>query len=119
MPNILYKSVDVPDEKRDIPLGRVDLVTVGPIAFARGRFEPGWRWTTAMRPSVGGDLCQQHHNGYVLSGHMRVEYPGGESAELGPGDVFEAQPGHDACVVGEEPCVVLDFSGHLAGQSAS
>jgi len=26
-----------------------------------------------------------------------------------PGDAFEATPGHDARVVGDEPCVTLDF----------
>lgn len=31
--------------------------------------------------------------------------------EFGPGDVVAIPSGHDAEVVGDEPCVVLDFAG--------
>ncbi len=33
----------------------------------------------------------------------------GSEAEAGPGDAFALAPGHDAWVVGDEPCVALDF----------
>jgi hypothetical protein len=29
--------------------------------------------------------------------------------DLGPGDVFACPPGHDAWVVGDQPCVAVDF----------
>ena len=35
----------------------------------------------------------------------------GSRSELGPGDVVDIPPGHDGWVVGDEPCVVLDFAG--------
>jgi class 3 adenylate cyclase len=35
----------------------------------------------------------------------------GSSIEIGPGDVFELPPGHDAWVVGDEPWVSIDWSG--------
>jgi len=35
--------------------------------------------------------------------------PDGTELEIGPGDVFEIPPGHDAWVVGEEPWVSVDF----------
>ncbi len=31
--------------------------------------------------------------------------------EFGPGDAVVIPPGHDAWIVGDEPCVFLDFSG--------
>jgi len=31
--------------------------------------------------------------------------------EYGPGDYAEMEPGHDAWVVGDEPCVVIDWAG--------
>jgi hypothetical protein len=40
---------------------------------------------------------------------MRVKMNDGAEAEFGPGDVFAIPPGHDAWVVGEEPCVTVDF----------
>jgi class 3 adenylate cyclase len=35
--------------------------------------------------------------------------PDGIELEIGPGDVFEIPPGHDAWVVGDEPWVSVDF----------
>jgi class 3 adenylate cyclase len=35
--------------------------------------------------------------------------PDGTELEIGPGDVFEIPPGHDAWVVGDEPWVSVDF----------
>jgi class 3 adenylate cyclase len=35
--------------------------------------------------------------------------PDGTELEVGPGDVFEIPPGHDAWVVGDEPWVSVDF----------
>ncbi len=33
----------------------------------------------------------------------------GRELDLGPGDAQVVGPGHDAWVIGEEPCVTLDF----------
>ena len=35
----------------------------------------------------------------------------GPEAKVGPGDIFEMPPGHDAWTVGDEPCVLVDFQG--------
>jgi NADPH:quinone reductase-like Zn-dependent oxidoreductase len=43
---------------------------------------------------------------------MRVETGSGEQGEIGPGDVAAIGPGHDAWVVGDEPCVTVDFGGY-------
>jgi ketosteroid isomerase-like protein len=37
--------------------------------------------------------------------------PPASGHELGPGDAFVIGAGHDAWVLGDEPCVMLDFSG--------
>jgi hypothetical protein len=42
----------------------------------------------------------------------------GTETELGPGDVFVCSPGHDAWVVGDEPCVAYDFEGQMAKEYA-
>ena len=44
-----------------------------------------------------------------LSGAMRVYMDDGSGGDAGPGDVVAIPPGHDAEVVGDEPCVFLDF----------
>jgi hypothetical protein len=42
---------------------------------------------------------------------MHIRMDDGEEADLGPGDILMIPPGHDAWVVGDEACVVLDFAG--------
>ena len=49
------------------------------------------------------------HVAYVVSGRMTLFMDDGSEAQVGPGDVFATPPGHDAEVVGDEPCVCLDF----------
>jgi mannose-6-phosphate isomerase-like protein (cupin superfamily) len=40
---------------------------------------------------------------------MVVRGADGREVTVGPGEAFEVGPGHDAWVVGDEPCVALDF----------
>ena len=107
------KSIDTPDEKRDFPQGKLELVNLAGLMFGRGTFQPGWRWTTSLKEIAGTDMCMVPHKGYIVSGHMTIEMADGTRIECGPGDVFVADPGHDAWVVGDEPCVAFDFSGGM------
>ena len=34
----------------------------------------------------------------------------GSEEEFGPGDAVVIPPGHDAWIVGDEPCVILDLA---------
>lgn len=43
---------------------------------------------------------------------MKVVMDDGDSADLGPGDFVQIAPGHDAWVLGDEQCVVLDWTGY-------
>jgi len=72
-------------------------------------YEPGWRWSTDVKPIAGTPTCQYHHVGITLEGQLRVQMPDGTELELGPGDVFDIPPGHDAWVVGDNPWVSVDF----------
>ena len=51
------------------------------------------------------------HINFVLSGRMKIVMDDGTEKEMGAGDVAVIPPGHDAWVIGDEPCVALDFSG--------
>jgi hypothetical protein len=42
---------------------------------------------------------------------MGIRMDNGEEQEFGPDYAFAIAPGHDSWTVGEEPCVVLEFSG--------
>jgi len=110
MAQIEVKSFNSPEETRPFEgKGRGDIVNVGGRAIGRGTFEPGWRWSVNVKPIAGTDSCQVAHLGYVLSGRMRVTMDDGTAAEVGPGDAFAIPPGHDAEVLGDEACVMVDF----------
>ena len=42
---------------------------------------------------------------------MVIRMDDGEQVEFGPGDFMIALPGHDAWIVGDEPCVLIDWQG--------
>jgi hypothetical protein len=110
MPGIEVKRFDAPDESRPFEAhGRVDLVTIAGRELGMAVFEPGWRWERDVKPIAQTDSCQFGHLGYVLSGRMRVYMDDGTESEIAAGDVFSIPPGHDAEVVGDEPCVTVDI----------
>lgn len=107
------KSIEKPDDRRDFPRGHLEVVNLSGLVFGKATFEPGWRWTESVKDIAGTDLCQVHHNGYVVQGRMRVQMQDGSEGEVGPGDVFVVEPGHDAWVLGDEPCIMFDFAGGI------
>jgi quercetin dioxygenase-like cupin family protein len=111
MAKLEKKSLDQPDETRPVDKGSIEVVELEGATVMRTTFEPGWRWSEGVKPIVGTDSCQVHQVGYVISGRMHVRMDDGEELEIGPGDVLQIPPGHDAWIVGDEPYVGLDFQG--------
>jgi hypothetical protein len=110
MAEVEVKSFDSPDEVRPFEgKGEAKVVNIGGRVVGRGTFEPGWRWSENIKPIAGTDSCQVSHLGYCISGRMKVFMDDGTEGECGPGDVVAIPPGHDAEVVGDEPCVFIDF----------
>ncbi len=105
------KSFDTPDEVREFPHGRAEIVKIGGGEVGRLYVEPGWRWSNDVKPIAGTDSCQVAHTGYVLSGRMHIVMDDGTEGDVGPGDAIVLSPGHDAWIVGDEPCILLDWSG--------
>jgi Cupin domain len=113
---IEVKNVSAPEEVRAFEGGRLEIVWVGGTTVVRATFEPGFRWSSVLRSRVGTDTCQLCHMGYVVSGQMCFASDDDGEVVLSPGDVFAVRPGHDTWVVGDEPAVIIDFTGddHLA-----
>ncbi len=110
MASVEIKSFDSPDEVRAFEgKGQAKVVDIGGQTVGRGTFEPGWRWSENVKPIAGTDSCQVSHLGYVISGRMKVMMDDGSEGEIGPGDVCAIPPGHDAEVVGDVPCEMVDF----------
>jgi ethanolamine utilization protein EutQ (cupin superfamily) len=112
MASLEVKSVSSPDEIRQfVDKGRGAVVTLGDQPVLYGTFEPGWRWSEHVKPITNTDSCEANHLLYCISGRMHIAMNDGTESEIGPGDVVLIPPGHDAWVVGDEPCVSIDFGG--------
>ena len=106
-----HKTFDSPDETREFPNGRIELVRIAGGEVGRLVCEPGWRWSDHVKPIAGTDSCQVPHFQYQISGRLAVRMDDGTEFISGPGEVLSIPPGHDAWVVGDEPVVVIDWYG--------
>ena len=113
MAGMVRKSLDTPEETRSFKDGKghMELVHPGGVPVGRATFEPGWRWSEHVAPIVHTDSCEAAHFAYYVSGRMGVRMDDGQELEFGPGDVAIIPAGHDAWVVGDEPCVLIDWQG--------
>ena len=111
MATIGSKNFKNPDEVRTFSNGKVEVVKVGDATIGRATFEPGWRWSTCVKPLAKTNSCEVAHFHYQISGTMRIRMDDGTELECKAGDVAIVPPGHDAWVVGNEPVVVVDFQG--------
>jgi hypothetical protein len=105
------KDLSSPDETRPFPKGKMEVVKLSGVTIGRGTFEPGWKWSECVKPIAGTDSCQVPHTGYMISGRMHVVMDDGSEEEFGPGSAVWIPPGHDAWIVGDEECVIVDFTG--------
>jgi hypothetical protein len=110
MAGMQVKSFESPDEVRPFEgRGKADVLDIGGRVVGRTTLEPGWKWSRNVKPIAGTDSCRVSHLGYCLSGRMKVIMDDGSATEVSSGDVVAIPPGHDAEVVGDEPCVFIDF----------
>ncbi len=111
MPDFAWKNLGEPDETIRIPSVEVAVVDLGDLTVGRAIHQPGWRWSTHVRPTVGGEWCAVRHIGLLLSGRLGIHLPDGSSFELAEDDVYDIPPGHDGYVIGHEPAVMLEWTG--------
>ena len=104
-----HKSLETPDETRNFPNGRAEIVEVGRSEIGRLVFEPGWRWSKDVKPIAGTDSCEAPHFQYHVSGRLGIRMDDGTEFVAGPGDITSLTSGHDAWVFGEEPVVTVDL----------
>jgi hypothetical protein len=111
MKNAELKNFGKPDEIRQFPKGKVEVIKVDGANVGRAILKPGWRWSTSVKPIAKTQSCQCAHLQYHISGVLRVRMDDGKEFDCKPGEVSLLPPGHDAWVVGNEPVVVVDFQG--------
>ena len=83
------------------------VVILDSVAIGQGEYLPGWKWSEHVGAKTGKD--SEAHIGFVISGQMIVQGVDGKETTIDPESAFEVKPGHDAWVVGDKPCIALDF----------
>ncbi len=88
MAGMIRKSLDTPEETRPFEngMGKLELVNIEAGPVGRATFQPGWQWSKHVKPIAQTGSCQAPHMSVI-------------------------PPGHDAWIVGDEPCVVIDWQG--------
>ena len=112
MLDVILRRFESPDEVRVFEKGRLEVVRIGAMTIGRASYEPGWKWSAHVGPTVGATRCPVEHVGMVLSGTATVAFDDGRVIELTEGSLFHV-PGvpHDSWVVGDRPYVSLHFLG--------
>ena len=112
MIDVILKRFESPDEIRQMTKGRFEIVRIAGMTIGRATYEPGWRWSIDVGPSIGQRLCTVEHIGLVLAGAATAAFDDGTIRELTAGTLFYIPPiAHDSWVIGDEPYVSLHFSG--------
>ena len=86
MSKVEIKNMNTPDETRSLPKTKGEVVKIGDHTLMRGTFEPGWKWSECVKPTVGINSCQVNHVLYIISGKMRIKMDDGSEMEIGAGD---------------------------------
>ncbi len=111
MAGISRRSLLEPDEIMSFgEHGESAGVTVGDAQVWRSALLPGWSWDEDIKPHAGGaDSCPMFHREYVVSGNIRYRMDDGTELVATADDHLFIEPGHRAWVVGDEPCVLVDW----------
>lgn len=105
------KDFKSPDEVRTFEKGRMELVKINGGVVGRLTLEPGWKWSTHVKPIAKTQWCEAPHFQYHISGRLHIVTSDGKEFDAGPGEVISLASGHDAWVVGNEPVVLVDWYG--------
>lgn len=113
------KNFAAADEIRNLPKTKIEVINFGETTIMRATFQPGWKWSECVKPTVGTTSCQAPHVNYIISGQMVIAMDDGTQKIISPGDMAIIPPGHDAWVISKEPCITIDFSaGKIYGKKS-
>jgi len=114
MSRLQHKSTLAPEQVRSFGHGRVELVSLDEFVISHLVCEPGWRWSTDIKPIVKTESCELRHIGLCLKGSLRVRLDDGSETVIVPGDAYQIPPAHDGWVEGDEAWDTYEFtSGRL------
>ena len=90
---------------------RIEVVNVGGQRVMKLTAQPGWRWSTDVKPVVGTESCETKHIGVIVEGSISCRPDDGTEVTYSAGSAYTIEPGHDAWVEGDAPAVTYEFHG--------
>ena len=90
---------------------RIEVVNVGGQRVMKLTAQPGWRWSTDVKPVVGTESCETKHIGGIVEGSISCLHDDGMEVTYSAGSAYAIEPGHDAWVEGDAPAVTCEFHG--------
>ena len=87
MLDLVLRRFEQADEIREMEKGRFELVHLGGLTIGRATYEPGWRWSEHVGPTVGATRCSVEHLGLVLQGVATVAFED-RVVVMNPGELF-------------------------------
>ena len=102
-----FEDADTRQEYLDGSIAEV--ARIGGRVVARATFRAGHTWSEHVKPLAGTRSCEEGHVGYVVSGGFVVRMDDGDEQHFRAGDLYCIPPGHDAEIVGGEPCVCIEL----------
>ena len=109
MSNVMRKSfsegeIKTPDKAHS------STVTLGNVTLSKTILQPGWSWSSCIKPIVGTDSCQAGHVGVVVQGEMKVKHDDGSEDYFKAGDAYYLAPGHDGWIVSYDEFISYEFT---------
>jgi hypothetical protein len=69
---VAVKNIEMPDERHAFEHASLNVVNLPGVTIARTVYQPGWKWSTDVKPVVGTEACQAAHTGYIISGRLHA-----------------------------------------------
>ena len=66
-----HRSFGSPDEVRDFPNGKAEILKIGETEIGRLVFRPGWRWSDDVKPIMGTDSSPPRTSSTTSRGDSR------------------------------------------------
>ena len=106
-------------ERREVAGVVMDIARVGAGRVKRVVYQPGFRWSSDMKPIVRTRACMHAHVGFLVQGHIEIRYEDGCTVEFVAPQAVEIAPGHDGSVVIilQEVCTGSQGSGEKIAQA--
>ena len=110
MAGIKSNDFSSPDESMSFEKTEMKVANLENIKVARVVIQPGWSWSSCIKPVVGTESCAARHIGVVVSGCMVATHDDGTEIKLCEGNAYVIEPGHDGRVEGDQPCILYEFN---------